>query len=60
MSLEAALKKIRLILLEDYLVLLPGLGDPGLRWMFSDPDLFQKDYRSIRDWEYEFFTTRRR
>ena len=36
------LKKVRLIFLEDYLVLLLGLGDPGLRWMFSDPDLLQR------------------
>ena len=36
------LKKIRLILLEDNLVLLLGLGDPGSRWMFSEPDLLQK------------------
>ena len=42
MSLEVGLKKIRLILLEDFLVLLLGLGDPGLRWMFSEPDLFQR------------------
>ena len=42
MSLEMGLKKARLILLEDYLVLLLGLGDPGLRWMFSEPDLFQR------------------
>ena len=41
MNLEVGLKKIRLILLEDYLVLLLGLGDPRLRWMFSDPDLLQ-------------------
>ena len=26
---------------EDPFVLLLGLGDPGLRWMFSDPDLLQ-------------------
>ena len=41
MSLEVGMKKIRLILLEDYIVLLLGLGDPGLRWMFSEPDLLQ-------------------
>ena len=35
------LKKTRLILLEGYLVLLLCLGCPGLRWMFSDPDLLQ-------------------
>ena len=46
MSLEVGLKKTRLILPEDFLVLLLGLGDPGLRWMFSEPG----------DWEYEFFT----
>ena len=34
-------KNIRLILPEDVLVLLLGLGDPGLGWMFSDPDLLQ-------------------
>ena len=39
MSLEVGLKKIRLILLEDVLVLLLGLGDPGSRWMFSGFDL---------------------
>ena len=38
MSLEVGLKKIRLIHLEDFLVLLLGLDDPGLRWMFSEPD----------------------
>ena len=42
MSLEVGLKKIRLILLEDFLVLLLVLGDPGLRWMFSEPDLLQR------------------
>ena len=34
MSLEVGLKKSRLILLEDFLVLLLGLGDPGLRCMY--------------------------
>ena len=33
--------KTRLILLEDVLVLLLGLGCPGLKWMFSEPDLRQ-------------------
>ena len=33
MSLEVALKKIRLILLDDFFVLFLGLGDPGLRKM---------------------------
>ena len=42
MSLEVGLKKIRLFLLEDVLILLLGLGDPGLRWMFSEPDLLQR------------------
>ena len=32
MSLEVGLKKTRLILLQDYFLLLPGLGDPGLTW----------------------------
>ena len=42
MSLYVGLKKIRLILLEDFVVLLLGLGDPGLRWMFSEPDLLKR------------------
>ena len=42
MSREVVSKKTRLILLEDYLVLLLDPDDPGLRWMFSDPDLLQK------------------
>ena len=45
MSLVVGLKKTRLILLEDYLVLLLSLGClgcPGFKWMFSDPDLLQK------------------
>ena len=42
MSLEVGLKKIHLILLEDYPVLLLGLGYPGLRWMFSEPDLTRR------------------
>ena len=41
MSLEVVLKKTRLILLEDFLVLLLGLGCPGLRRVFSEPDLIQ-------------------
>ena len=41
MSLEMRLKKTRPILPEDFLVLLLGLGGPGFRWMFSEPDLFQ-------------------
>ena len=41
MSLEVELEKTRLILLEDHLVPLLGLGDPGLRWMFSEPDLLR-------------------
>ena len=36
------LKKTGLILLEDFLVLLLGLNDPGERWMFSEPDLTQR------------------
>ena len=39
MSLEVVVKT-RLILQEDFLLLL-GLSCPGLRWMFSEPDLFQ-------------------
>ena len=42
MSLEVGLKKIRLVVLEDYLALVLGLGDPGSRWMFSEPDLLQR------------------
>ena len=42
MSRVVGLKKTLLILLEEFLVLLLGLGDPGLRWMFSDADLLQK------------------
>ena len=42
MSLELELKKTRLTLQEDVLVLLLGLGDPGLRWMCSQPDLLQR------------------
>ena len=42
MSYDVGLKKIRLILLQDFLVLLLGLGDPGLRWMFSEPDLLHR------------------
>ena len=38
MSPDVSLKNTLLILLEDYLV----LGCPGLRWMFSDPDLLQQ------------------
>ena len=41
MSLVLRLKKTRLILLADYLVLLLCLGSSGLKWMFSDPDLLQ-------------------
>ena len=39
------LKNTRLILLEDYLVFLLGLGDPGPRRMFSEPDLFQREFQ---------------
>ena len=42
MSLENGLKRTRLVLLEDVFVRLLGLGDPGLRWMFSEPDLLQR------------------
>ena len=42
MSLVVGLKKTHLILLEDNLVLLLCLGNPGLKWIFSDPDLLQK------------------
>ena len=41
MSLEVGLKNTLLVLLEDYLVLLLGLGDSGLMWMFSEPGLLQ-------------------
>ena len=34
-------KRVRLLLLEEFLVLLLGLGDPWLRWMFSDADLIR-------------------
>ena len=39
------LKKTLPILLEEYLVLILCLGCPGLRWMFSDPDLLQNFWR---------------
>ena len=42
LGLLVGLKKTLLIVLNDFLVLLLGLGDPGLRWIFSDPDLLQK------------------
>ena len=42
MSFEVGLKKIRLILLEDSLILLLALGCPRSRWMLSKPDLFQR------------------
>ena len=42
MNLSVRLKKTLLVLLEDYLALLLCKGCPGLRWMFSDPDLLQK------------------
>ena len=35
-------KRVRLILLEEFFVLLLGRGDPRLRWLFSDADLLQK------------------
>ena len=57
MSLEVELKMTRLILLEDFFVLLLGLDNPGLRWMFSEPDLLQRLYRSICDWEHKLSTT---
>ena len=41
MSLEVVRKSIRLIHLEDYIVLLLGQGDPGKQWMFLEPDLLQ-------------------
>ena len=40
MSLEVVVKT-RLIHPKKFLVLLLGLGCPGFRWMFSDPDLLQ-------------------
>ena len=36
------LKKMRLVLLQDFLVLLLGVGDTGSRWMFSEPNLLQR------------------
>ena len=42
MSLVVGLKKTLLIVLEEYLVVLLRLGCPGLRRMFSDPDLLKK------------------
>ena len=62
-------KRVRLILLEELLVLLLVLGAPGLRWMFSDTDLLQNVSDvdllqafdcSICDWEYKIFTFHRR
>ena len=44
MSLEVVLK-IRVILFEDFLVLLLGLGDPGLRWMSPEPDHLERVLR---------------
>ena len=38
MSLEMEVKS-RLIIQEDFLVLVLGLGCPGQRWLFSEPDL---------------------
>ena len=38
MSLEVVVTT-RLIILEDFFVLLLSLGCPGLGWMFSEPDL---------------------
>ena len=54
MNLEKVVKT-RLILPEEFLVLLLGLGDPGFRWMFSEPDLLQKFYFSICDREKKMF-----
>ena len=34
-------KRVRLILLEEFLVPFLGLDDPGLRWMASDVDFLQ-------------------
>ena len=57
MSLEVELKKIRLILLEDGLALLLGLGNSGLSWMFSEPDLLQRVFNvPSAKTEYEIFT----
>ena len=56
MSLDVGLKKTLLILLEDYFVPLMCLGCPGLKRMFSDPDLLRNFDCSICDWEYEIFT----
>ena len=41
MSLEAVVKT-RLILREEFIVPLLGQGCPGLKWMFSEPDLLQR------------------
>ena len=41
MSLDKVVKT-RLTLLEDFLDLLLGLGGPGSKWMFSEPDLLQR------------------
>ena len=42
MSFEVVKVKTLLILLEDFLVLLLGLGGPRFWWMFSEADLLQK------------------
>ena len=55
MSLEV-LVKTRLILLDDFLVLLFGLGGPGLMWMISEPALSQRVTLFLCDWEDEIFT----
>ena len=54
MSLEKVVKT-RLVLPEEFLVLFLGLGGPGFRWMFSEPDLLQKFYFSICDREKKMF-----
>ena len=53
-------KRVRLILLEEFLVLLLGLDNPGLRWMFSDVDLHQGFDCSICELEVKIVTFHRR
>ena len=48
MGLELELKKTRLDLLEEYLVLLLCLGCPGLRWMFSDVFFYTVEVQSAK------------
>ena len=54
----------RLIILEDFLVLLLGLGCPRLRWMFSEPDLFlciessSMDFRCVHLFQFSMSATK--